>query len=55
MASWKTTVLGLIIGALNMYANGTNWKQILISAGLAGFGVLAKDFDVSGQQPLVPK
>lgn len=48
MKNWKTTLFGLASGALNMFANGTNWKQVLVSLGLAGLGLLAKDHDVSG-------
>lgn len=46
MANWKTTVLGLAAGALNLLANGIHWKQVLLSLAIAAVGVLAKDFDV---------
>lgn len=46
--NWKTTVFGLGAGALNMFANGTNWKQVLLSVGLAGLGLLSKDHNVTG-------
>jgi hypothetical protein len=48
MNNWKTTVFGLGAGVLNLFANGTNWKQVLFSVATAGLGILAKDFNVSG-------
>lgn len=48
MTSWKTTLFGFGAGVLNMLANGTNWKQVLYSAALAGLGILAKDFNITG-------
>jgi hypothetical protein len=49
--NWKTTLAGFGAGALNMFANGTNWKQILFSTGLAVIGWLAKDFNVTNASP----
>jgi hypothetical protein len=46
--SWKTSLFGIAAGAFNMLANGTNWKQVLVSLGLAGLGMLSKDHNVSG-------
>lgn len=48
MKNWKTTLLGLAAGALNMLANGTNWKQVLVTLGLAGLGLVSKDSNVTG-------
>jgi hypothetical protein len=31
-----------------MLANGTNWKQVLMSLAMAGLGLVAKDFNVTG-------
>lgn len=45
--SWKTTALGLALGGLNLWANGLGWKQVLISVGLTGLGILTKDFNVT--------
>lgn len=56
MFSWKTTLLGIASGALNLFANGASWKQVLLSAGLAAFGLVAKDSQVTGgsvKQPTV--
>ena len=46
--NWKTSLSGIGAGVLNMVANGTNWKQILVSAGFTVFGLIAKDFNVTG-------
>ena len=50
MKSWKTTVCGLIIaGAVGAQAyQGNNWKQMVAAVGIAIFGALVKDFNVSG-------
>lgn len=49
MKNWKTTLLGFAAGALNLLANGTNWKQVLLTTGIAAFGLVAKDHNVTGQ------
>lgn len=46
--NWKTTLLGLGAGIANMFANGTNWKQVVFSAGMAFLGIFAKDNNVTG-------
>lgn len=48
MKNWKTTLFGFGSGALNLLANGTNWKQVLLSVGLAVLGTFAKDSNVTG-------
>ena len=48
MRNWKTTLAGFGLAALNLLANGTGWEQALLSAGLAAFGTLTKDFNVTG-------
>jgi len=50
-----TTLAGLGAGALNLFANGTNWKQILASVGLAALGLLSKDFNTVGAGPTATK
>lgn len=47
--SWKTTLLGLGLGALNLFANGASPKQVGLSLGLLALGAVAKDHNVSGQ------
>ena len=51
LKSYKTTLFGIAAAALNMLANGTSWKQVLMSTALAGVGIVAKDFDKSHTQP----
>lgn len=41
MKTWWRSLLGLASGGLNLFANGTNWKQILVSLGLAGLGIVS--------------
>lgn len=48
MRNWKTTVIGVIAAALQMYAGGMNLKSAAMAAGLAALGAVAKDHDVSG-------
>ncbi len=48
MKNWKTTLFGIGAGALNALANGLGWKQILLSLGLAAFGLVSKDNNVTG-------
>lgn len=46
--NWKTTLFGVGAGALNLFANGMKWQQVLMSIGLAALGAVAKDHDVTG-------
>jgi len=57
MVNWKTTVLGIIAGTLTIlqttltaYQNGTpvQWLQVVLGIVLMAFGMLAKDFNVTG-------
>lgn len=48
MKNWHTTVLGLGAGGLNLLANGTNWKQVLLSLSLGALGAAAKSWNVTG-------
>lgn len=48
MRNWKTTLAGLALAFLNLYANGMNAKTAAMSAGLAALGVAAKDYNVTG-------
>ena len=46
--SFKTTLAGIGVGFLNLYANGASPKNAALSIGLALLGSLAKDFNVTG-------
>ncbi len=48
MANWKTSLLGIAGGGLNLFANGLNWKQVLFSVGIAALGLVSKDMNVTG-------
>lgn len=37
---WLRTAAGIGAGALNLLANGHNWKQVLFSVGLAALGAI---------------
>jgi hypothetical protein len=43
MNDWKTTLFGLAAGALNMFANGVNWKNVLLSSAFGLLGIFAAD------------
>ena len=42
MKTWLRSVISIIGGGLNMYANGTGWKQVALSAAIAGIGVVSQ-------------
>jgi hypothetical protein len=46
--SWKTSLLGIGLGFLNLVVNGMTAKQAGMSLGLAALGCLAKDHNVTG-------
>ncbi len=46
--NWKTTLLGAGAGALNLFANGVHWHQVVFSVSLALLGALSKDWNVTG-------
>jgi hypothetical protein len=52
--SWKTTLLGLGFGALNLYlsgmAGGMKPKDVAISVALTTIGAAAKDWNISHTQ-----
>jgi len=49
MPTWLRSVFGLIAGGMNLLANGTNWKQVLVSVAVAGLGVVSQLTSVSDQ------
>jgi hypothetical protein len=52
LTSWKTTALGVFIGAMTIaigyYQPGMSWKTWALGAGIALFGAVSKDFNVTG-------
>jgi hypothetical protein len=49
--SWRTSLVGLFLGALQMKAGGMTWSNAGTAAGLTLLGALAKDHNVSGTDP----
>ncbi len=45
LTNWKTSLAGIIAGALQLFAQGVNWKTILVSVATAAIGIFAKDFN----------
>ena len=41
--NWKTTLLGVAIGFLNLWASGVNPKHAAVSIGIAALGAAAQD------------
>lgn len=48
MRNWKTTLIGVGLGFLHLWANGLQPKQAAVAIGMATLGALAKDYDVTG-------
>lgn len=48
MNNLKTTLAGFALAFLNLYSNGVSWKSAALSAGLAVFGAVAKDYNTTG-------
>lgn len=53
MPTWLRSVFGLAGGAANLFANGTNWKQIVASVLIAGAGVVSH-LTSQSDKPVVP-
>lgn len=39
--TWLRSVMGVVAGAANLFANGSNWKQVLLSSALAAYGIVS--------------
>lgn len=48
ITSWKTTLVGILVGFLNLWAGGTSPKNAAVSVGIALLGAVAKDFNTHG-------
>jgi hypothetical protein len=53
MKTWLRSVLGIAAGGLNLFANGTNWKQVALSTAIAGIGVVSHMTSTSNLQSVV--
>lgn len=41
MSTWWRVLAGLGAGGANIFANGGNWKQVLVSLAMAGMGIVS--------------
>lgn len=47
LASYKTTIVGLAVAALNLWANGRSAREIVVSVAVGLLGLVAKDADMT--------
>jgi hypothetical protein len=52
--SWKTTLIGLGMGAFNLLIHGCSWQQVAASVLISAFGIVCKDFDIT-HVPTLPE
>ena len=48
LVNWKTSLIGLVMAAVQMHQGGLNWKSAVMAALMAALGVAAKDSNVTG-------
>ena len=48
LVSWKTSLIGLVMGAFQLHQGGMNWKSAAMAALMAALGLAAKDGQVTG-------
>jgi len=46
--NWKTTLVGIGVAFLNLYAQGANPKNAALSIALGVLGAVSKDFNATG-------
>lgn len=53
-ANWKTSLLGIFVAALyaatQTYTTGMTWKQWALAAGIAVWGLVQRDFNVTSEK-----
>jgi hypothetical protein len=47
--TWLRSVFGIAAGGLNLFANGMNWKQVLVSLAVTGLGIVSQLSSTSNQ------
>jgi hypothetical protein len=52
MPTWLRSVFGVLAGGANLFANGTNWKQVLLSMAIAGLGIVTHLTSTSNLTPV---
>jgi hypothetical protein len=54
LANWKTSVLGLFVAlmmiAAGAYQGGMTWKQWALAAGVAIWGLMSRDFNITSER-----
>lgn len=54
LANWKTSVLGIFVAVLmiatSSYTTGMTWKQWALAIGVALWGILSRDFNVTSEK-----
>jgi hypothetical protein len=51
---WKTSLCGIVVGAINLYASGATLAHVAVSVGIAVLGLLSSDGDKApGQLPSI--
>jgi hypothetical protein len=48
LVNWKTSLIGIVMAAVQLHQGGMNWKSALMAALMAGLGIAAKDSNVTG-------
>lgn len=46
--NWKTTLVGIGVAFLNLWASGVNVKSAVISVGIGLLGAVSKDYNATG-------
>ena len=48
LISWKTSLIGVVMAALQLHQGGMGWKSAIMAALMAALGLAAKDSNVTG-------
>lgn len=48
LKNWQTSILGLIMGAVQLHQGGMGWGNAALAAAMAAFGLMAKDASTTG-------
>lgn len=46
--NWQTTLIGIVMGAIQLHQGGMTWGNAAIAALMAALGIVAKDHNVTG-------
>ena len=48
LANWKTSLIGVVMGAIQLHQGGLSWQNAAFAALMAALGLAAKDSNVTG-------